>query len=198
MSTGDDELQRWVPGTYDPQGNWVPGHWQAPGHRPRERHPAPEQHQHPLRANQGYGFDPPWQAGVYGGNSGLGYGGFGPYGHPSRLDEANLRYHPSHPPASAETWGQSWDAAVNVVQRQPRPARDDDELRDEVVARLAQAGYDADAIEVEVSGGEVTLTGTVDSRREKRRAEQVAESAGGVRDIHNRLRLVQAGGRQTG
>jgi len=41
--------------------------------------------------------------------------------------------------------------------------------------------------------GEVTLTGTVDRRDEKRMAEDVAESVSGVRDVHNQLRTQQQG-----
>jgi hypothetical protein len=33
------------------------------------------------------------------------------------------------------------------------------------------------------------LTGTVDDRRQKRRAEELAEMVGGVQDIQNNLRL---------
>ena len=48
---------------------------------------------------------------------------------------------------------------------------------------------DAAEIEVEVKDGEVTLSGTVDSREAKRHAEDVAEQATGVKDVHNRLRV---------
>jgi DNA replicative helicase MCM subunit Mcm2 (Cdc46/Mcm family) len=47
-------------------------------------------------------------------------------------------------------------------------------------------------IEVAVTGGEVTLTGTVESRRMKRHAEDLAESVRGVRDVHNQLRVAAA------
>ncbi len=40
-----------------------------------------------------------------------------------------------------------------------------------------------------VSDGEVTLSGTVDDRWQKRLAERVAETVWGVRDVHNRLRI---------
>ena len=54
---------------------------------------------------------------------------------------------------------------------------------------------DASEIEVQVQGGEVTLTGTVTDRRQKRLAEDCLEGLRGVKDIHNQLR-VQAQGAQ--
>jgi osmotically-inducible protein OsmY len=55
---------------------------------------------------------------------------------------------------------------------------------------------DGSDIELTVSGGEVTLTGTVGSRGEKRRAEDVADSVSGVSHVQNNLRVKQrdAGG----
>ena len=48
---------------------------------------------------------------------------------------------------------------------------------------------DATHVRVSVEDGEVTLEGTVASRSQKRRAEDVAERCRGVRDVHNRLRI---------
>lgn len=48
---------------------------------------------------------------------------------------------------------------------------------------------DASEIEVAVKDGEVTLSGTVPSRSEKRRAEDCAESVSGVRHVQNNLRV---------
>jgi hypothetical protein len=50
---------------------------------------------------------------------------------------------------------------------------------------------DASEIEVAVQNREVTLTGTVRSRSEKRRAEDVAESLPGVNHVQNNLRVGQ-------
>jgi|SRR6185312_15367133 len=67
--------------------------------------------------------------------------------------------------------------------------RADERIREEVNERLTQDPYvDAGEIEVEVKNGEVTLTGTVDSRQIKRRAEDVIENISGVTEIHNQLR----------
>ena len=48
---------------------------------------------------------------------------------------------------------------------------------------------DASEISVEVSGGEVTLTGTVPDRQTKFQAEELVERCGGVNEISNRLRI---------
>jgi hypothetical protein len=48
---------------------------------------------------------------------------------------------------------------------------------------------DASRVEVAVSHGEVTLSGTVEDRRAKREAEDCAWSVLGVRDVQNLLRV---------
>lgn len=68
--------------------------------------------------------------------------------------------------------------------------RSDDRIREDVCELLARHGQlDASNIEVTVQNGEVTLTGFVDSRWAKREAEDVADEAGGVSDVHNQLRV---------
>ena len=72
--------------------------------------------------------------------------------------------------------------------------RSDERIREDVNDRLTDDPYvDASDIEVAVSGCEVTLSGTVDDRRAKRRAEDVAESVSGVRYVQNNLRVRQPG-----
>jgi osmotically-inducible protein OsmY len=67
-------------------------------------------------------------------------------------------------------------------------ARSDDRVREDVCDRLmADPRIDASEVTVSVRSGEVTLEGTVDERRVKRCAEDVAESVSGVRQVHNRL-----------
>ncbi len=70
--------------------------------------------------------------------------------------------------------------------------RSDERIREDVSDRLTEDWeVDASDIEVTVSNGEVTLAGTVDSRRAKRRAEDCAESVSGVRNVQNNLRVQQ-------
>jgi BON domain len=52
---------------------------------------------------------------------------------------------------------------------------------------------DASEISVEVKNGEVTLSGVVRDRWLKHQAEQIADSVGGVREIHNQIRVQREG-----
>jgi osmotically-inducible protein OsmY len=67
--------------------------------------------------------------------------------------------------------------------------RSDERIREDVNERLTQdPEIDASEIEVQVKDGEVTLTGTVEMRYAKRRAEDLIENISGVREVHNQLR----------
>ena len=69
-------------------------------------------------------------------------------------------------------------------------SRSDDRIREDVSERLTDdPRLDATDIEVSVSGGEITLSGTVDSRFAKRHAEDLAEGCSGVRHVQNNLRV---------
>ncbi len=72
--------------------------------------------------------------------------------------------------------------------------RSDDRIREDVSDRLSDDPLvDASEIEVSVAGTEVTLTGTVSSREERRRAEDCAERVSGVSHVQNNLRVSTAG-----
>lgn len=72
--------------------------------------------------------------------------------------------------------------------------RSDERIKEDVSDRLSDDDtLDASDITVEVSGGEVTLTGHVDSRQAKRTAEDCAEQCAGVRHVQNNLRVRSAG-----
>ncbi|TCT08101.1 BON domain-containing protein [Aquabacter spiritensis] len=69
-------------------------------------------------------------------------------------------------------------------------ARSDDRVREDVNDRLTDDGLvDASEIEVSVAKGEVTLTGVVADRRQRRRAEDVAEQVSGVQHVQNNVRV---------
>jgi osmotically-inducible protein OsmY len=70
--------------------------------------------------------------------------------------------------------------------------RSDERVRDDINDRLTEHDWlDASDIEVLVVAGEVTLTGTVESRYAKRLAEDIAESVSGVTNVQNNLRVTR-------
>jgi hypothetical protein len=74
--------------------------------------------------------------------------------------------------------------------RGPKGYRPSDErIKEDFNDRLSEGYLDASEIEVNVSGGELVLTGTVNSRTDKRRAEAIAENVSGVTNVENRLRV---------
>jgi len=94
---------------------------------------------------------------------------------------------------SYRTWQSDPDYASvrSPTGRGPRGyKRLDSRILEDVSDRL---GYDWDVdatdIEVTVKDGVVTLDGTVDSRRARRRAEYLAAEVWGVRDVQNNLRV---------
>lgn len=73
--------------------------------------------------------------------------------------------------------------------------RSDERIREDVCECLTDdERIDATNIDVQVKECEVTLTGTVNSREEKRRAEDLIDRLSGVKDINNNLRVVNEGG----
>lgn len=73
--------------------------------------------------------------------------------------------------------------------------RTDERISDEVHDRLTEdAWLDASDIQVEVKGGEVTLSGHVDNREAKHRAERLIEDLSGVKHVQNNLRVVEKAG----
>jgi osmotically-inducible protein OsmY len=70
--------------------------------------------------------------------------------------------------------------------------RSDERILEDVNDRLTDDPHiDASEIDVSVSNREVTLNGTVNSRFEKRHAEDLAESVSGVGHVQNNLRVQQ-------
>ncbi|HET7037496.1 MAG TPA: BON domain-containing protein [Thermomicrobiaceae bacterium] len=114
--------------------------------------------------------------------------GFGTYGQPGQQSQQSQQGQRSG------TQGRS--AQQQMMQPGPHtgkgPKRSDQHIDDEVRSHLTQHGHlDASNIDVNVSNGVVTLTGTVDSRQAKRTAEQVTDSVPGVKDVTNQLKIQQ-------
>lgn len=68
--------------------------------------------------------------------------------------------------------------------------RSDEKIREQICEALTDDEHiDASHIEVVVKDGEVVLSGTVEDRRAKRLAEDIADRCAGVKDIQNQLKL---------
>ncbi|HEU4903457.1 MAG TPA: BON domain-containing protein [Flavisolibacter sp.] len=68
--------------------------------------------------------------------------------------------------------------------------RSQDRIREDICDRLTDDDrVDASNIRVQIENDVVILSGTVHSRDEKRRAEDLVESVSGVHDVENRLRV---------
>jgi osmotically-inducible protein OsmY len=146
------------------------------------------------RETHGAGFG--WQPeGGYGQGAGYLYGWSpGEQGFESRAYRTPERWR-TEPYGTRELWRTS-----RYLPRIPRGPftgrgpkgyqRSDERIREDVSEDLALAGdIDASEIEVRVNNCIVTLEGEVQTREEKRFAEDIAEAAPGVRDVHNNLRL---------
>ena len=73
--------------------------------------------------------------------------------------------------------------------------RSDDRIREDANDALTDDwGVDARDISVTVASGEVTLDGTVPSREQKRRAEDVIDDLSGVKHVQNNLRVKESAG----
>ncbi len=70
--------------------------------------------------------------------------------------------------------------------------RSSDRIREDISDRLSDShDVDASNIEIKVDGSEVILSGHVNSKAEKRRAEDIAEQVSGVKNVQNHLRVGQ-------
>lgn len=68
--------------------------------------------------------------------------------------------------------------------------RSDERIREDVCELLTDdPRVDASNIDVKVENSEITLTGTVHAREDKRLAEDLADRVSGVKDVQNRLRV---------
>jgi osmotically-inducible protein OsmY len=111
--------------------------------------------------------------------------------HGEQKDIARERRSFSHPHFSFDgpTELRSTEAESNFTGKGPKGyRRSDQRIREDVCERLYLAGdVDATDIQVSVSEGLVTLEGAVNSRYQKRAAEELIDELAGVRDVHNHL-----------
>ena len=68
--------------------------------------------------------------------------------------------------------------------------RSEDRIREDVCDRLTDDYMlDATNIQIQVQGDEVVLSGSVNTREQKRRAEDIVDSISGVKNVENRIRV---------
>src|SRR5690606_37571196 len=87
-------------------------------------------------------------------------------------------------------WGREQESGEHRGRGPRGYKRSDDRIREEVCDCLTDDDrLDATNIEVSVKDGEVTLTGYVTERQDKRWAESLAERVAGVKEVQNSLRV---------
>jgi osmotically-inducible protein OsmY len=153
----------------------------------------------------GPGWAETWQEGPsYSGATPSRYFGYGQGGDPHRLERVSEggRGHRGFWRKAADTvsswmgddearWRHEMDARESHRGKGPKGYRRSDErIREDVSDRLTDDPFlDASMFEVQVSGGEVTLTGMVRSKADKRHADYVVEHISGVDNVQNNLRV---------
>ena len=125
--------------------------------------------------------------GSFGAERGYNQGGYGGLG----------AYERGYTPSSYDAKLERMEARRQGPVRPPRGyQRSDDRIREDVCEQLMEGPVDVGDVEVSVSNGEVTLSGTVEERWEKRAIEDIAAHVRGVHDVHNRVRVRPAEDRQ--
>lgn len=146
-------------------------------------------------ARPGYGqYSVPGTFGGGGSERDLGYDrdqdrGFGTYVARDRNDGRSFR-RDSDERGPFERLGDRVRDGVRRLGKGPKAyTRSDDRIREDVYDRLMHGWVNAEHVEVQVKGGEVTLTGLVEERRDKRTIEDLIEDVLGVKDVHNHLKV---------
>ena len=159
--------------------------------------------QHFTHSHEGYGEgQSDWQRDAGGGYWGQGASGGQGIGGSStwrqeRSGDWGAQGHRGHGPSWERSGGGtgysaagSWMAGPHSGRGPQGYQRSDARIEEDVCEHLTHHGMlDATGIQVQVENGEVTLTGTVESRQAKRLAEDILDAISGVRDVHNQLRV---------
>jgi hypothetical protein len=133
-----------------------------------------------------------------GAGSRQGVGGSGSWRQEQSRDLGGQSRHQGYDPGRSRQGGDdrgvsaagSWMAGPHTGRGPQGYQRSDARIEEDVCEHLTHHGMlDATGIQVQVENGEVTLTGSVESRQAKRLAEDILEGISGVRDIHNQLRV---------
>jgi hypothetical protein len=115
--------------------------------------------------------------------------GFGTYVARDRSDGLHFR-RDADERGPFERLGDRFREGVRKLGKGPKAyTRSDDRVREDIYDRLMHGWVNAEDVEVQVKAGEVTLTGFVDERRDKRTIEDIVEEVLGVKDVHNQLKV---------
>lgn len=172
----------------------------------------------PYYTGQQQGFEVPSSYGApgtfgssYGGGTGTyggGAGGFAGYGEDYREHAYGGRQHERGFLQRAGDEVASWFGDEDAARRREQdhrgrgPAdytRSDERIREDANDRLTEDWrVDASRVSVAVKDGEVTLSGTVNRREDKRRAEDIVEDISGVKHVQNNLRVQDASANWSG
>lgn len=117
--------------------------------------------------------------------------------------EQNAGYRDSYNRLTTGQWPEIEDANRNRAQHGPHRGkgpknykRTDARVKEDINDRLVEDNYiDASDVDISVENGEVTITGTVETREIKRRIEDIIENVSGVTHYENRVRVKVPGNR---
>jgi BON domain len=98
---------------------------------------------------------------------------------------------PERQRSNVTRFGQRREGQQSFAGRGPQGyKRSDERITEDINEELTQdPELDASDVNIEVRNGEVVLKGTVPDRESKRRAEEIAESCSGVKDVMNQIRI---------
>ncbi len=116
------------------------------------------------------------------------------YDHVDHVNDAEFRGADSGQEWFPGKCADDWSASASkepFARRGPRDyRRSDNHIRQDIGEYLARTGsIDARGILVTVDEGEVTLSGSVGTREEKRLAETIVEGCPGVKEVFSELRV---------
>ncbi len=148
------------------------------------------------RGSQGYRTGSQEYGAYPGRQQGEGYGTSSGYGNPDSDSYGDGGYRGPAFVSPADTQqSHSGMGRQSYGGKGPRNyTRSDERITEDLCERLTEDhDIDASDIEVKVSQGTATLEGTVSQRWMKHRAEDVADSCSGVRNVENRIKVQSSG-----
>ena len=77
------------------------------------------------------------------------------------------------------------DAKINQIEKDVSKSANDDEIKAKIGSKLLVAGVTG--VKIDVSSGQVTLSGSVKDTRTKTEAETLASDTNGVKNVNNQL-----------